>query len=136
MRVPASLIRRAAFWVPALICFAVAATPNPGGDSNPTLSLVLHTLSGYLVHLLAFTYLALTLCIAHFRRGDWLAVLAWLTAYGVLIEIMQFFAPGRDAQLNDIAVNALGIVLGLFAYHQWRRRVTNSNPPAATPPDS
>ncbi len=43
--------------------------------------------------------------------------LSWLfaTSYGMLIEVLQLMVPWRSADWWDIAVNALGAALGIWA---------------------
>ena len=106
-------VRRVAFWVPVVICFAIATTPSPGR--------VVAGMSGEIAHALAFTYLAFALSLAHFQRGPWWAVVAWLFAFGVLIEIVQFFVAGRAAELADVAVDVVGIGIGILVFAGYRR---------------
>lgn len=43
-------------------------------------------------------------------------ILAWLfaTSYGLLMELIQAMLPWRQAELADVAVNALGAALGVW----------------------
>ena len=106
-------IRVVAFWVPVVVCFLVATTPSPGR--------VVAGMSGTVAHTVAFAYLAFALSLAHFRQGPWVPVVVWLVAFGVLIEIVQFFVAGRSAELVDVMVDGLGIALGALAFAGYRR---------------
>jgi VanZ family protein len=46
--------------------------------------------------------------------------------YGILMEFVQVFIPSRDASLMDIAVNALGVTLGLGMYWLVQRLKTHA----------
>jgi VanZ family protein len=39
---------------------------------------------------------------------------------GVLLEIGQYFIPGRTFSLMDIAANSLGVILGIILGHYLR----------------
>ncbi len=62
-------------------------------------------------HALAFVLLGLAFGLAYTRNRLPIAVIAvGLTG---LIEILQFWAPGRHARLEDFVVDALTVCLGL-----------------------
>ena len=108
-RVGTGVLVKVAFWIPLVICAAVACTPSPAG--------MVANLSGVVAHAAAFFYLALALCFAHFRRGPLLAAAVWLFAFGVLIEVAQLlFVAGRSGEFVDLAVDAVGIGLGCAVY--------------------
>lgn len=107
------LLQCAAFWIPLAISFAIAWTPNPAG--------LVASMAGGGAHIGAAAYLAFALSLAHFRRGPWLAVAAWMMVWGVTIELAQLFVDGRGAQLTDLAADALGIAVGCAAYALWQR---------------
>ena len=111
----ADAFHRVAFWVPLVLCLGIACTPEPAG--------VAASLSGTLAHVAAFAYLTVALFLAHYPSGrPVLAVALWLTAFGVLIEIVQLlFVAGRSGQLADVGVNAGGIAFGYLAYAAWQR---------------
>lgn len=104
-----------AFWVPLAICTALALVPKTFyatvsplvGGAEP---------SGTGLHLLAFSYLSTALFAAHFQRGPLLAVVLWMLAFGVAIEVAQLFIEGRSSNFGDIAVDAGGIALGAAIY--------------------
>lgn len=50
------------------------------------------------------------------RRGG-LALTTALLAYGLLIEVVQGFVPGRSAEAQDLMADALGIAIG-WALHR------------------
>ena len=105
----AGALVKAAFWIPLAVCMAVACTPSPTG--------IVADLSGVTAHALAFFYLSLALCFAHYPRGPVLAVAVWLLAFGVLLEIVQLlFVVGRSGKFVDLLSDAVGIGLGCAAY--------------------
>ena len=105
-----------AFWIPLALCAAAALSANPSGAAA--------SLSGGTAHSIAFAYLATALFAAHFRTGPTVAVVLWLLAFGVLIEVGQTFIDGRSGELLDVAVDGFGIAIGCVAYRMWawRRR--------------
>ena len=105
---------KAAFWVPLALCAGAALSANPSG--------VVAGLSGVTAHSIAFAYLAAALFAAHFRSGPTVAVVLWLLAFGVLIEVAQTFIDGRSGELLDVAVDAVGIAIGCVAYRIWAWR--------------
>lgn len=111
---------RTAFWIPLALCAAAALSANPSG--------AVAGLSGGTAHSIAFAYLAVALFAAHFRTGPTVAVVLWLLAFGVLIEVAQTFIDGRSGELLDVAVDAFGIAVGCIAYRMWawRRRAVAS----------
>ncbi|GBD29473.1 hypothetical protein HRbin32_00563 [bacterium HR32] len=66
---------------------------------------------GTLYHLVGFSVLTVLLS----RTLPWAraAAVAWL--YGVLLEGVQAFFPYRGAEVADLAVNLVAVVLGLVA---------------------
>ncbi|MDE0442282.1 MAG: VanZ family protein [Gammaproteobacteria bacterium] len=105
---------RAAFWIPLALCAGAALSANPSG--------AVASLSGVTAHSIAFAYLAAALFAAHFRSGPTVAVVLWLLAFGVLIEVAQTFIDGRSGELLDVAVDAVGIAIGCVAYRIWAWR--------------
>ena len=103
----------AAFWIPLVLCTAIALIPNPTGPVT--------IFSGAVAHAAAFAYLAVALFLAHFRDGPALDVALWLFAFGVLIEVVQIFVEGRSGEFLDLAIDAVGIVLGCAIYGIWTR---------------
>jgi hypothetical protein len=63
----------------------------------------------------AVTYVAFMIIVAVAWREKialwWMAL--GLFIYGYILELLQEFVPGRDYSLDDLAANALGIVIGL-----------------------
>lgn len=102
---------KAAFWIPLGLCTVVAFTANPTG--------IAAELSGILAHAGAFTYLAVALCVAHYRSGPLAAVALWMLAFGVAIEVGQTFIPGRGGELLDVAIDGAGILVGCVLYRLW-----------------
>lgn len=64
----------------------------------------------------AFAYLVLTLYFGQLVAQGWrprFVLVLGLLGYGIAIELAQSFTPTRQAELADLAANALGIALGL-----------------------
>lgn len=64
-------------------------------------------------HALAFILLGLAFGLAY--ASNRLRVAAFAVALSGLVEVLQFWAPGRHARLEDFAVDALAACVGLAA---------------------
>lgn len=53
-------------------------------------------------------------------RGRWL-LLGFLSSHAFLTEFFQQFVPGRTASLFDVAVDHLGILIGIASTWKWWR---------------
>ena len=42
--------------------------------------------------------------------------------YATLLEGLQYFVPGREVHLSDLAANVVGILAGLVIVALWRRQ--------------
>ncbi|WP_065753144.1 VanZ family protein [Bradyrhizobium paxllaeri] len=80
-------------------------------------------------HALAFMLLGLAFGLAHTRNRSLTATL--VIAFTGLIEILQFWAPGRHARMSDFVVDALAASLGLLvaAALDWKLRRTQRSLP-------
>ncbi|OWQ87665.1 hypothetical protein CDN99_18560 [Roseateles aquatilis] len=82
-------------------------------------------------HFAAFASLAVVgmQCLRAGARRRWI-VLAWLLAFGILIELVQSQIPGRDAELQDVIADMIGAAIGLAAHALLMRLVEDRSPPA------
>lgn len=83
----------------------------PGGAATP---------GGAFWHLLGYGVLGAL-------WGSWQAPRSvWVlgTAYGAVIEGLQYLLPYRRAEVGDLLVNAAGVLLGLVAARLWTRRLS------------
>jgi VanZ family protein len=80
-------------------------------------------------HALAFVLLGLAFGLAHTGNRSLTATL--VIAFTGLIEILQFWTPGRHARMQDFVVDALAASLGLLvaAALDWRLRRTQRSLP-------
>lgn len=111
---PASPFQRYARW--ALyggLLLGCALAFNPQADRLPTVH------SDKFQHLAAFVSLTLAAWWAH-PGARWRAV-AGLLLFGVFIEVVQMFIPGRSAEWGDLVADALGIALGVLVARFSRR---------------
>lgn len=113
------IFRLIAWGLAAAIAFA---TLGPAGQ-RPHLSLGQNG-----EHALAFVLLGLAFGLAHTRNR--LHTAAFVIAFTGVIEILQFWAPGRHARLTDFVVDALAASLGLAAAAalDWTIRRTRHSP--------
>ncbi len=97
------------FWVPLLVSMYFAFTSRQ------------HTLttsfSDVVLHAFTFTFLTASLGFSHFRREAYHQPAAWMLAYAVFVECVQYFLPARTFELADIAVDVAGITVGLILLH-------------------
>ena len=98
------------FWVP--LVFATYAAFAPEGVPMP------FQVTDILLHAGAFTYLTASLWFAHHSADQGWKPAAWMLAYGIAIELVQSFEPTRSAELKDVLVDVVGILLGLGLY-RW-----------------
>lgn len=75
-------------------------------------------------HLTAYLCLALVGGTAFPGRRQQLAVGLGLFAFGIGIEFIQAFVPGRFASVGDVVANTIGVVLGLSIARFAGSRVT------------
>ncbi len=64
-----------------------------------------------LSHSIAFAALALSAALGWPKRDIFRSVLIPLLLFGVLIEVMQYFIPGREFSLLDMLADAIGIII-------------------------
>ena len=69
-------------------------------------------------HGLAYGLLSILLKLA-FSQHSFVKNWTLATLYGGLIEIGQFFAPGRHPDFMDVLANGIGAALGLSLYLVW-----------------
>ncbi len=95
---------RAAFAALILIVSWLAFTPNP----PPQIDLGWDKAN----HASAFATLLISASWAWPLRRRWAPL--GLLAYGVFIEIVQSFIPGRDGDWHDVVADAVGLLVGLL----------------------
>ena len=62
-------------------------------------------------HALVFLFLAIITDHAYATTAFNWKKTAWLMGYGIAIECIQYFVPGRDFSLLDIAADASGLII-------------------------
>ncbi len=84
-------------------------------------------LSDNAFHFFGFGILAWLLCYGYHRaklgRMPYLRAGVFALAYGFFIELVQIPLPYRIFSMKDFAVGAVGIVVGLFVFYLFRRRL-------------
>lgn len=77
-------------------------------------------------HALAFAALAFVFLRAYRHRVIW--VITGCVAFGVGIELVQYFIPWRSAELADLVADIVGVLLGWMAFIIFSRfRAKSSN---------
>lgn len=102
------MIKKIGFWLPLAVCTYLALMPNPQD--------VVGGVSDVLLHASAFSYLTAALWFAHFGKLEWRPVAGWMLAYGVALELTQGLLPDRSAEIKDLAVDFVGILIGCAVY--------------------
>jgi VanZ family protein len=105
-------------WLPvvvwAAVIFALSSIPSLSSGLG-TWDLVLRKLA----HMMEFAILGALL--ARALRGAPAAVLAGI-AYAATDEWHQSFVRGRDGNVADVAIDAVGIIAGVIAWRRWEAR--------------
>jgi VanZ family protein len=115
-------------WLPLLawmaLVFFLSAQPNPPHAPGPVLDLLVSSAA----HFALYAVLAL-LAVRAFgeSRRAWFAAL-WLTLlFAVSDELHQAFVPGRTSNAWDVACDAAGALLALWAWTRlpfaWKRHL-------------
>jgi len=63
-------------------------------------------------HFIAFMTLYVLLSLAY-RKLSVVMKIALLLAFGMQIEIVQYFIPGRDFSFLDVVADSIGILIGI-----------------------
>lgn len=71
-------------------------------------------------HFMAFFVLYLLLKYSHLKLSNSMIALI-LLLFGIQIEIVQYFIPGREFSGLDILVDSLGIVIGILTFLTLKR---------------
>ena len=108
------MTRALSLWAPVALSMAVIFHASSGADvslpegfdDKPAHSLAYTVLGGLIVRALAGGLGA--------RVGASIALLGIVlaTAYGIALEILQLFVPGRYAEWADVGANVIGASLG------------------------
>jgi VanZ family protein len=94
---------RAAFWLMVSTITVLALIPAPEVPAS----------SGWdkLDHWLAFFTLSALADRAFPARVFWSRIALVLVAYGIAIEVAQYFTPDRQADVMDVVADSVGIVI-------------------------
>ena len=119
-----SLVRNGPVTLCAAVIAGLSLAPNPRDTEMVGL---LEIVGGELVaHAIAWA--ALAVCARWAgpvgRARSRASVLAWglCVGYGVLMEALQYFVPGRGAQLFDLLADIVGASVGILAMDMWMNR--------------
>jgi VanZ family protein len=117
----------AAVWAGVLLALALAR------DLGPLETVQIVPQQDKLYHFVEYFVLAALIAFALVRTGRWVPLERFLLTvslsalYGLLLEALQAFVPGRSASALDAVANTLGAIVGaaiLLWAHLWlpRRR--------------
>jgi VanZ family protein len=106
-------------WLPVLawaaLIFALSSIPSLSSGLG-TWDLVLRKLAH------VAEYVVLGVLLARALEREWPALLVGV-AYAVTDEVHQLFVPGRAGSPLDVAVDALGVALGIAVFELGRTRL-------------
>ena len=80
-------------------------------------------------HFIAFMTLYVLLSLAY-KNLSVVIKIALLLAFGMQIEIVQSFIPGRDFSGFDVVADSVGITIGIviyYVYEKYRRSATEAS---------
>jgi VanZ family protein len=113
---------RRVVWLGYVVAWTAAlVTPHPAEVSQKTLPEGMQFPVSKMLHICAYALLcALTGWQRFPMRWRPLALLA-LSAHAVLTEVIQTYVPQRHGCWEDVAINHVGLYLGVIvAWHWWR----------------
>ncbi len=106
----AALTWQLGFFLPLLLCTYLALVPVP--PDNPVFAL-----GDVILHAAAFAYLTFAFVLMNggqaLTRPVVIRAALVMLGYGVFLEAVQSMIPERTAELKDLAVDLLGIGVGL-----------------------
>lgn len=108
------------FWVGCVTAWTVALlTTFPVEVSRRVLPSDIQFPTAKVLHVSAYAFLtALAAWLPARGRAFWLLV-AFLSLHGFATEYLQTFVPSRGGSLRDVALDHLGILLGLAIGWRW-----------------
>jgi VanZ family protein len=114
-------VPRIGFYAGAALVGALSLVPSRALPSTD--------ISDKLEHLLAYAALGLV-GVATARNGNRVVLsILGIIAFGIGIEILQMFAPGRHAEVGDVLADAAGAIIGgAVAMMLRRKRIAPSAP--------
>lgn len=68
-------------------------------------------------HFLAYAAFAFNLCLLATRNKQFLWLLPLIICYGILIEFLQGFIPGRQPSFLDVVANSTGVLIGAGLFY-------------------
>jgi VanZ family protein len=106
------------FYITVVAVFILAITPSNHKDIIPNMDKILHAT--------AFFVLSLELNRASSTITHRLRNMGALLAFGIFIEFAQSLTPTRDASVNDVIADLVGILLfqslySLFRYYKHKK---------------
>lgn len=106
------------FYITVIAVFILAITPNGNVDIIPNMDKILHAT--------AFFVLSLELNRASSTITHRLRNMGLLLSFGIFIEFAQSLTPTRQASVNDVIADLVGILLfqslySLFRYYKHKK---------------
>lgn len=97
-----------------VVVFVASITPNMAPPSRYHADKIAHLL----------VYMLVSIPPLYILKNLWARVMAVLVmvAMGGIVERIQSHTPGREASMEDMAMNVLGIILGGIVAYVLRRR--------------
>ncbi len=109
-------VRFLVFRLPALIymgfIFWMSSGPIVSDTLNSYPDYVLHALGYSVLYLLLFWAFHEGVDVTRGRGGYWVPTVV-TTLYGISDELHQYFVPGRDSEVKDVAADIAGAMIGI-----------------------
>lgn len=77
-------------------------------------------------HFLAYFIFSINLCFLFKKKNKRITFLILAIFLGVILEIIQFYIPGRDRSIYDGIINTIGVGMGTYLFQvkkKWMNRV-------------
>lgn len=101
-----------ALWTAALL------TTTPVRMGEAVTPAVMHFPAAKCLHISAYAFLTMYVSWLPLRRWRWV-LLAFLSLHAAGTEFCQLFVPGRHGTVGDVAIDHIGLLLGLAL--NWKR---------------
>ena|SRR5215510_6760996 len=96
---------RAAGWAAVVLIAVLSLVP---GEARPHV-----VASSQLEHVAAYTVAASSLAFGYFGFGNLIALATLLPIYAAVLELLQFWVPGRTARVIDVVAGTAGSWIGI-----------------------
>jgi VanZ family protein len=116
------MLRRLVWLVYLVAWTAALVTPQPVAVSKATLPESAQFTVGKSLHVCAYALLCVLTGWQRFLAPRWRPlILLALSAHAALTEVAQLYVPNRTGAFEDVALNHIGLYLGVVLAWRWWR---------------